>query len=229
MAGAQAGIKTAFEVRLDLSHLLADIQDVRGRIQQSFYSDLFMMLANQTDSRMTATEVAERHEEKMLMLGPVLERLNNEMLDPLIEMTFNALVEAELLPPPPDEMQGIDLDVEFVSMLAQAQRAVGTNSIDRFTGTLAAVAQTKPEVLDKFDVDQWADVYSDLLGVDPHLIKGKDEVDQIRQARAEQQAQAQQALQAEQAANTANKLANAPTNEQNALTDVTSMFSGYTT
>ncbi|CAB5162142.1 Head-to-tail connector protein, podovirus-type [uncultured Caudovirales phage] len=227
-AGPNGGIQTAFEVNLDLSHLLADIQDVRGRIQGSFYADLFLMLANQTDSRMTATEVAERHEEKLLMLGPVLERLQNEMLDPFIEMTFSRMLAAGVVPPPPPELQGQDLNVEFVSMLAQAQRAVGTNSIDRFVNTLGQVATIKPDVLDKIDSDKWADIYSDMLGVDPQLIVPSDKVALVRQARAEQQQKQQQMEQAQQGSVAAKNLASADTSGQNALTDVTKMFSGYT-
>lgn len=229
MSGPSQGVRPAFEVNIDLSHLLADIQDVRERIRGSFYADLFLMLANQQDTRMTATEVAERHEEKLLMLGPVLERLQNELLDPLIEMTFDRIMEAGILPPPPPELQGHDLNVELVSMLAQAQRAVGTNSIDRFVGNLGAVAQFKPEVLDKFDADKWADVYSDSLGLDPSILVPADQVAALRQQRAEAaQAQQNAALQ-EQQANTAAKLASAKTGgEQNALTDITQAFSGYT-
>ena len=95
----QGGIRTAFEVNLNLNYLLQDIQDVRERIRGAFYADLFLMLANSTSDRMTATEVAERHEEKLLMLGPVLERLHNELLDPLVESTFTHMVRAGLLPP----------------------------------------------------------------------------------------------------------------------------------
>jgi hypothetical protein len=222
------GIKTAFDVNLDLNHLLQDIQDVRERIKGSFYADLFLMLANQTDARMTATEVAERHEEKLLMLGPVLERLHNELLDPLINMTFSRMVEAGVLPPPPKELQGHDLNVEFVSMLAQAQRAVGTNSIDRYVNSLGAVAQFKPDVLDKFNSDEWADAYADMLGVDPQLVVPGDQVALIRKQRsdqAQQQAQTDQALQKSQAVK---NLATAPTGGQTALTDVTKAFSGYT-
>lgn len=225
----QGGIRTAFEVNLDLSHLLEDIRDVRERIRGAFYADLFLMLANATDTRMTATEVAERHEEKLLMLGPVLERLHNELLDPLIEMTFTRMVEAGVVPPPPPELQGMDLNVEFVSMLAQAQRAVATNSIDRFVGNLGAVAQFKPDVLDKFDSDKWAEIYSDHLGVDPELIVPGDAVALIRQQRAEAQQAAQQAAMMNQSADTAAKLANARTDQPSALTNVIDMFSGYNT
>ena len=223
----QGGIRTAFEVNLDLSHLLADIQDVRGRIQGSFYADLFLMLANQTDARMTATEVAERHEEKLLMLGPVLERLHNELLDPLIEMTFERMLKAGVVPPPPEELHGMDLNVEFVSMLAQAQRAVATNSVDRFVGNLGMIAQMKPEVLDKFDADKWADDYGDMLGVDPQLIVPKEQVAAIRAQRAKAaQAQAQMAA-IEQASGAAKNLAAADMGGDNALTNVVDMFSGY--
>jgi len=226
-AAPNGGIRTAFEVNLDLSHLLADIVDVRERIKASFYADLFLMLANGTLPQMTATEVAERHEEKLLMLGPVLERMHNEILDPLIDLTFARMVEANILPPPPQEMQGVDLSVEFVSMLAQAQRAIATNSVDRFVGNLGAVAGIKPEVLDKFDADRWADTYADMLGVDPELIVPGDQVALIRQQRAQQQQAAQQSALLNQGADTAAKLGSVDTSKQNALTDVTHAFSGY--
>jgi hypothetical protein len=225
--GSTQGIQTAFEVNIDLSHLLADIQDCRGRIEKTFYADLFLMLANQTNTRMTATEVAERHEEKLLMLGTVIERLQNELLDPLIEMTFNRMLDAGIVPPPPEELQGMTLDVEFVSMLAQAQKAVSTNGIDRFMGNLGAVAQFKPEVLDKFDADKWADIYSDVLGVDPSLIKSDEDVQLLRQQRAKAQQDAQQQQQMAQGAQTAQTLSQADTSGQNGLTDVMNMFSGY--
>ncbi|CAB4124555.1 Head-to-tail connector protein, podovirus-type [uncultured Caudovirales phage] len=225
--GNTQGIQTAFEVNIDLSHLLMDIQDCRGRIEKTFYADLFLMLANQTDTRMTATEVAERHEEKLLMLGTVIERLQNELLDPLIEMTFNRMLDAGIVPPPPEELQGMSLDVEFVSMLAQAQKAVSTNGIDRFMGNLGAVAQYKPEVLDKFNADKWADIYSDVLGVDPELIKSDEDVAAIRQQRAKAQQDAQQQQQMAQGAQTAQTLSQADTSGQNGLTDVMNMFSGY--
>jgi len=226
-ANPHGGIRSAFEVNIDLQHLLGDIRDVRERIRSCFFADLFTMLANQTDTRMTATEVAERHEEKLLMLGPVLERLQNELLDPLIENTFDAIMEAGIAPPAPDELQGRPLNVDLIGMLAQAQRAVGTNSIDRFVGNLGAVAQFKPEVLDRFDSDRWAEVYSDSLSLDPQIIVPRDQAQAIREQRAQAQAQAQQAALAEQQASTAQKLASAKTDQPNALTDATRAFQGY--
>jgi len=222
------GIRSAFEVNLDINGLLVDIQDVRHRIDASFYADLFLMISNQNNPNMTATEVAERHEEKLLMLGPVLERLQNELLSSLINITFDHMMEAGVLPTPPEALQGQDIKVELVSMLAQAQRSVGNNSIDRFVGNLGAIAQYKPEVLDKFDADQWADIYSSALGIDPSLIADDETVAQLREQRAQAQAQAQQAAEMNQHADTAKKLASANTGDKNALTDATAAFSGYT-
>lgn len=226
--GQTSGARPAFEVQLNLQHLLMDIQDVRDRINGAFYADLFLMLANDTRSGITATEVAERHEEKLLMLGPVLERLHNEMLNPLIELTFDKLLKTGQLPPPPEEMQGQDLRIEFVSTLAQAQRAVGTASVDRLLGTVGMLAQMKPDVLDKIDADQVVDAYSDMLGVDPTIIVADDQVAVVREQRAQVQ-QGQMAAQAAQvAADAANKLGNTPMGQgDTALDSMMSLFQGY--
>jgi hypothetical protein len=223
-----AAIKSAFEVNLDLNNLLLDIRDVRDRIKSRFFSDLFLMINQMEVGKMTATEVAARQEEKMLMLGPVVERLNHELLQPLIDITFTHMLEGGAIPPPPPELSGMELNVEFVSVLAQAQQAIGTNSMDRFTGALSVVAQIKPEVLDNFDADYWTDSYSEKLGVDPKLIIPKDQVAQIRDARAKAQAAQAQTAAMEQASAAAKNLAQSPTGGQpNALNDMMNQFSGY--
>jgi hypothetical protein len=224
------GSRQMFQSNLDLNHLLADIQDVRGRINSAFYADLFLMLSQlPPESDRTATEVAERHEEKMIALGPVLEQLHYELLSPMVEMCFEDLLEAGAIPPPPPEMNGMPLNIEFVSVLAQAQRAIGTAATDRFVGNLGVVAGIKPDVLDKFDADKWADIYSDQLGVDPELVVPDEKVALIRQARAKAQQQAEQTAQAESMAKTANQLGNAPTQggSSNALTDIMTGLQGY--
>lgn len=225
--GNNAGIRPSWEAQINLNYLLEDIRDVRQRIQSGFYSDLFLMLSGQDTTRMTATEVAERHEEKLLMLGPVLERLHNELLDPLIEITFDRMLKAGIVPPPPDELNGMALNVDFVSLLAQAQRAVANNTTDRFVGNLGVVAQMKPEVLDKFDADQWADSYSDQMGVDPSLIVADEQVAIIRQQRAQAQQAAAQQEQAAQMAESAAKLGTIDTSGRNAAADIMNQLQGY--
>lgn len=122
----------------------------------------------------------------------------------------------------------MELNVEFISMLAQAQRAVGTSSIDRMLGTVGAVAQMKPDVLDKIDADELVDAYSQMLGVDPRLIIPNDQVAVVRQARDRALAAKESAQSMQSTADMAQKLGTTPTgNQPNALNDIVNMFSGY--
>lgn len=186
------GVRTAFEVKLNLEHLLRDIEDVRNQIEEAFFTDLFLMLANDDRSGTTAHEIALRHEEKLLMLGPMLESLYGEGLEPLVENTFLECLNAGLLPPIPKELEGVELSIEFVSTLAQAQRAVGVQSLDRVIGTIANIASFRPEAADKLDVDKAIDEYADAFGVDPSVIVANEDVVKIRDARAKAQAQREQ-------------------------------------
>jgi hypothetical protein len=102
--------RPALEVRLDLSALGHDIAEVQGRVKEAFYANLFLMLAESDRREITAREIDERREEKMLMLGPVLERLHDELLHPLVERVFNIMARNDQLPPPPG---GMDL-AEFI-------------------------------------------------------------------------------------------------------------------
>src|SRR6266571_4168350 len=98
----QEGLRPIREVRLSVAELTADIQDTRLLIRRGFYEDLFLMLA-QTDQvqPITAREVQERHEEKLLALGPMLERMNDELLDPLVDRVFGIMSRAGIIPEPP--------------------------------------------------------------------------------------------------------------------------------
>ena len=228
--GQNNGVKTAFDVNLDLGVLLEDIQDVRGRINKSFYADLFLMISQ--DNRRqpaSATEIAEKHEEKLLMLGPVLERLHNEMLSPKIDLTFARIVEAGILPPPPPELQGVEMNVEFVSTLAQAQKMVGIGSLDGYIGRIAQIAAGSGDlsVWDKVNTDEAADRYADMFGVDPSVVVADDKVVIIREERAAAAAAQQQAAMVPAGAAAARDLAAADTSGQNALTDVLGSLQGY--
>ena len=195
---------------LRLDHLLQDMGDVRERIKSSFYVDMFLMLSQMGETRMTATEVAERHQEKLLMLGPTSERQHDEKLTPVVELTFARMLRAGLVPPPPPELHGQQLNVEFVSTIAQAQREIGLNAVDRYVGNLGQIAAFAPGVLDKFDADKWADEYADRLGVPADIVVPAETVALVRQNRAQAQAQAAQTQQAEQQAKTMQALGNTP-------------------
>lgn len=220
--GQTAGVRNAFEVPLRLDYLLMDMQDCRERIRGAFYADLFRMLEGSiNDKRMTATEIAERHEEKLLMLGPVLERLHHELLDPLVDLTFARLLEVGALPPPPQEMLGAELRVEFVSMLAQAQKAIGVNSVDRLMGHVTVLMGMKTDVVDTIDFDASVREYADLMGVNPNLIRDEKDVARDREARNRAQAAERQMLMLQAAAGTAKDLGNTPASGNTALGLVT--------
>lgn len=224
--GQGTGVRSAFDVQLNLQHLLLDVQDVRERIRSAYYADLFMMLANDSRSGITATEVAERHEEKLLMLGPVLERLHNELLSPLIDVTFDYAAEAGILPEAPPELQGVDLNVQFISVLAQAQRAVAAQGVDRLLGTVGQLAALKPEVLDKVDFDQVVDDYGEMYGVNPKIIVPDTVVAQNRAQRAQAMAAQQAAAAAPQMVDSAKTASEIDTQ---GLQDVMNGLMGYNT
>jgi hypothetical protein len=188
--------RPAMDVRIDLSHLGQDIAEVQGRIKQAFYADLFLMMAESDRREITAREIDERHEEKMLMLGPVLERLHDELLDPLVTRVFNIMSRNGLFDdiPTPPVLRAHPLQVEFISMLAQAQKAVATGAIERFWQFGGQISALKPEAADRLDPDGTMEAYAEMTGVPSGVMVDRKQAEAIRQQRAKQQAQ-QAALQ----------------------------------
>jgi hypothetical protein len=200
--------------------MMMDIQEVQSRIQRGFYADLFAMMINSNRRQMTATEVVERHEEKLVLLGPVLQRLNVELLNPLLEDVFEYALEGGLLPPPPAELEGVELEVEYVSLLAQAQQAVGASAIERAAGFAGNLSAVFPEITDVVDADNMLRNYFDIVGAPATSTKDPTLVADQRAARAEQ-AEMQQAMETGgQMAQGAKVLSEADTQNPNALTDL---------
>ncbi|MCP5092654.1 MAG: phage tail protein, partial [Gammaproteobacteria bacterium] len=159
------GLSSIYDFKPNLVAVENKIEKIERRIDVAFYKPLFLMLA-ETDRRdITAREVAEKHEEKLLMLGPVLERLHTELLDPIIDRTFDLLQDNGVLPEPPEELRDRDLSVEYVSVLAQAQRLVATGAIDRLTQYTSAVSAVWPAARHKININKSVDEYAGALGV----------------------------------------------------------------
>lgn len=194
--GGGIGFKPAYTVAPDFSGLVEDIKEVQVRIKNTFFNDLFMMIS-QLDTVRTATEIDARKEEKLIQLGPVLERFENEALDPSINAVFGIMLRGGLLPPIPQELSGQKIKVEYISMLAEAQKAASTAAIERIFGFAGNLAAVKPEILDNLDGDEAIDEYADMLGVSPKIIVSAAKVAQMRAAR-NQQMQQQMAIQSSQ-------------------------------
>ena len=214
------GFRAAHQVDLRIQEMEMKQDQVRDRIRRAFFEDLFLMLASSNRANITAREIEERHEEKLLALGPVLEQLNQDLLDPLIDIAFDIHMRQGLIPPPPPELQGSDLKVEYISIMAQAQKMIGISGVERFTGYIGQLAAVNPQVLDKIDFDQAVDVYADMTSIPPSMVKTDDDVEGIRGQRAQAEAQAQKMAMIQQGAAAAKDLSAAKTDEDNALTSI---------
>jgi len=220
-ANAGAGIRPLYEMNPRINELMLDIQEVQQRINETFFVDMFLMISQQDDVR-TATEIALRNEEKLLVLGPALQRVQTEILDPCIDRVFNIMARTDQLPDIPDDLEGVNLRVEYISMLAQAQQSVGSSSIERFLAATGNMAAVSPEVLDKVNYDEVIDEYANVLGVSRRILRADDEVAALRQARAQQQAAMQAAQMSETLAKSAKTASEINIGQDSAIQRLTS-------
>lgn len=211
------GFRPAHEIRFDVNALEQKQGQTRQRVSRAFFEDLFLMLANSDRRQITAREIEERHEEKLLALGPVLEQLNQDLLDPLIDNTFMILLSRGLIPPAPEALQGADLKVEYISIMAQAQKLSSIGAIERFTNFTSNLAGADPSVLDKIDFDNLVDTYGDITSVPSGIIRSKEDVEAMRAQRAQAQAAQQQQQMMAQGADMAKALGETKIDEGSAL------------
>lgn len=192
LAQGQHGVTPLWQVRANLRDLsFAEDQDSRT-IKEVFFNDLFLMISQQ-QQQMTAREVVERNAEKMLLLGPVLDRLRSELFQPLIERVFGIMQRRGLVAVAPPELAGQELKIEFISLLAQAQKQAGIESINQMIGFVGMTAQMNPEALDKLDIDVAIDEVADMVGIPPNIIRSTEAV-QDKRAERQQQIQQQQQM-----------------------------------
>lgn len=214
---AGRGFQPAHEVDPKVQELELKQAQMRDRIKSLFYEDLLLMMAQSDRRQITASEVAERHEEKMWAFGSVLEQFNKDLFKPLIDNTFTIMLQQGMIPEPPEELEGMDLEVEYISIMAQAQKLIGVASVDRFFGFVSQIAAGDPSIMDKIDMNETVDTYADMTGVPPKMIRSTEEAEAIRQQR--QQAAQQQATMEniESASKSAKDLSGATLEEDSAL------------
>ena len=189
----QDQLSPLYQVNPNIEALIRDIDKTERRIGDAFYMDLFLAISNMEGIQpKNQLELSQRNEERLLQLGPVLEQMHGEFLDKLIDRVFIQLSKAGLLPPAPEELQGQDLKVNYVSSLAQAQRAVATGSIERLSGFVGQLASFDQSVLDKFDGDQAIDEYSRAIEAPPRIVRSDEDVAKAREQKAQAQQQAEQ-------------------------------------
>lgn len=199
------GVKAAYQINVPIDAITFDIQDVRQRIREFFHNDLFRMVS-QLDTVRSATEIDARREEKLVLLGPVLERFEYEALDPAIARIFGIMNRANLFPEPPAELQGQEIIVQYVSILAIAQSAVAAAPTERFLSVIGQIAAVRPEVMDMPDWDPLIRDYARDIGVANKNVKTKEQVAELSAQREAQLAAQNAAVTGEVLTNSAKTL-----------------------
>lgn len=192
------GVKPIHTVQPPIQELTLDLRDIQARIRETFHNDLFRMIS-ELDTVRSATEIDARKEEKLVLLGPVLERFETEALDPAINRIFSIMERAKLLPEAPQEIAEQQLEIQYVSILSTAQRAVGTVSVERWLQLIGGLAGLKPELVNIPDFDELIRGYGSDLGVPARYMHDKDRTGQLNE-------QYRQQLEAQQAAETGTAL-----------------------
>jgi hypothetical protein len=207
--GGSAGLAPIIGYQADAMKVYQVVQEVQNNIRNAFHYQTFMLFTGDESKSMTATEILERKQVRLMQLGPVLERLQTELLAPIIDSTFDRCFEVGILPEVPDTVpQGSPIDIRYTSALARAADLARVTNISQFLSTILPMAQL-PGVLDNVDFDATVRSLADHLDVPPTLLRKQADVDALRRREAEAQAQAEQAMTMQQAAQTADTAAGA--------------------
>lgn len=190
-------VTPTMNVNIDLSGINLSIADAKNGIQTSMLYHLFTAVLN-SDKSMTAREVDKISSEQMVQLGPVLNNITGEFLSPTLITTYNDAQKLGALPPPPPELDGMELEIEYISMLAMAQKSVELSASLDFTQFVGMVTSYDPNAIKKLDVNALIDDYADKRGVNPTIVRSNDQVVEIDRIEIAQQQQMQQMAVAKQ-------------------------------
>lgn len=186
-----AGAKPVYTVNPPLGEMTADIRDIQTRIRETFYNQLFRDISMLETVR-SATEIDARREEKLVLLGSVLERFENEALDPAINRIYGIMNRANLFPEPPERFQNAPIEIQYISVLSTAQRAVGVAPMERAFGVAGNLAAIYPGVLNVLDAEESFRIYCRDIGFPAAGMKSKEAIaaDKQRQDELVQQREA---------------------------------------
>ena len=185
------GLSPIYEVNPRVLEVDSIIEKLKQSIKEIFYNDLFAMILNTAERSRTATEVNELKEEKMVLLSPLLQQIHNG-LNHIIDWVFEECIRLDILPEPPQEIMGSNMDIEFVSTLAQAQKAVKISAMERFTTFTINLAQSlDPSLKNKLNANKIVDDYADFANISPEQIVPTNEVEKRKKQEEDAQNQKQ--------------------------------------
>lgn len=181
------GATPAYQVDIDIKDGAEFLQSFYRDLYEEFYTDLFQSIMSMEPGQKTAEEIAKRYEEKLLLIGPVIERITTEMHVPTHDRVFACAYRAGLIPPPPPELQGQLLVPRYVSILAQAQQLIAKQANSQGLAYMGNMKAVYPEALDIVNPDEMARDELEALGVTERAIRSPEDVVEIRKARAKKQ------------------------------------------
>lgn len=192
LGGANQGIRPILNMDPRVVEAVRTERDmIHGEVMELFYADLFFAISQMDGVQpRNQDELFFRNEEKLTQLGPVVDRVNIEKLEIDIERAYTIIKNLGQLPPIPDELRGRPLEVEFISILAQAQKQTSSLSIERAARFVGFLLGAFPEASIKFDAEQAIDEFAAASGVTPTIIRSDEVVAQMK-AEMERQAQMQ--------------------------------------
>jgi hypothetical protein len=187
------GLQPVFEVQWQsLAAVRDDHEAVRRDVGECYYNDLFKAISDREGVQpLNDLEASLRETEKFTQLGPIVDRVNVEMLEVAVQRAFVILTNTGIMPEPPQSMQGQPLIIDFVSMLAQAQRASQNSAIERMARFVGFIAGTFPEAVIKFDAEQAIDEFATGTGTPPRIVRSDEVVEKMKAAMEAQKQQEQ--------------------------------------
>lgn len=220
----QSQVRPLFQMQSNPQWLYQEIQRNSEDIKRIYSADLFLMLSNSVDDpQKTAREVMALQQEKLQQLGPVVERLQDEFLSPIIERTYNILERLGYFPPIPEDIaekfQDEEIKIEYISPLAQAQKLSGLTNIEQAVAFVGQMAQIWPDAIKKIDPVGTVAEYFELLGAPAKIQRSNEEVYQMIQKEQELAEKQQQIAEAQAMAQTAAPAAQAAKNLTDAAHD----------
>ena len=186
------GFSALYQLNYNTNEARQNIAAIDERIYRLTYNDLFYMLS-QKEKTMSATEASGIMQEKLGMLGSVVDRLQVEFLKPLIDNTFKIMLENGEFDDPPESIYDKETEISYQSALAMSQQVSDLSNVETFIRFVTSLATIDPSAILKLNVNKIVDDYADKMNIDMSLLKTDKEVDQIIAAQQEQQNQQQQA------------------------------------
>lgn len=201
---SQGKIERVFESNVNIEHQKAYIAETQRRIKETFYEPYILSISQiEGVQPRNQWEISERKGEGLLVLGPVVQRLQNELFRPLHDRVLDRIYEIciplwelgepAMLPPPPPELQGMPLRIRYVSPLSKIAQQQGVASTERLLNMVAQLAQVFPGMVRKIDEEQVIDELGEMLSINSKIIRSDEVVAQIAEQAAQQQQMQQMA------------------------------------